>query len=436
MIQTSLTKVKINEIVHGQLPEVIDTENPRFSEFLKQYYISQEYQGGPIDIADNLVEYKSLNFLNNENLIGFTTITQNINGVQNEIFVDSTKGWPRQYGLLKVDNEIITYTGIGSTSFTGCVRGFSGIENNKKTNNPEYLTFTETGIGTHSVGAKVTNLSNIFLQEFLKKLKKQVLPGFSERNLFNKVDTSNFIRQSKDFYKSKGTEESFKILFGALYGERVDMIQPSKYIFKPSDADYIVNDVVICELLSGNPLKIVGQSLIQETTPLQTSGSIYNVEKALVGGKTFYKISISKGTTIGKFKQVGKTFITNSSPVGATVLNVDSTIGFGATGTISFEDRSLSYDSKNYTQFLGLSPLTSPCGIGSTVRSGLVATSYEDGDLRLPVTFNVLGVLHDFVGEARSQQEDSVLNIKHLGKKEKELRYSTWIYNSRSRIII
>jgi len=312
MIQTSLTKVKINEIVHGQLPEVIDTENPRFSEFLKQYYISQEYQGGPIDIADNLVEYKSLNFLNNENLIGFTTITQNINGVQNEIFVDSTKGWPRQYGLLKIDNEIITYTGIGTTSFTGCVRGFSGIENNKRTNDPEYLTFTQTGIATHSVGAKVINLSNIFLQEFLKKLKKQVLPGFSERNLFNKVNTSNFIRQSKDFYKSKGTEESFKILFGALYGERVDMIQPSKYIFKPSDADYIVNDLLICELLSGNPLNIVGQSLIQETTPLQTSGSIYNVEKALVGGKTFYKIAISKGTTIGKFKQVGKTFITDS----------------------------------------------------------------------------------------------------------------------------
>ena len=118
--------------------------------------------------------------------------------------------------------------------------------------------------------------------------------------------------------------------------------------------------------------------------------------------------------------------------MGATILNVDSTIGFGATGTIRFEDRSLSYSSKNYTQFLGLTPLTSPCGIGSTVRSGLVATSYEDGDLRLPVTFNVLGVLHEFIGDARSQQENSLLNIKHLGKKEKELRYSTWIYNNAS----
>ena len=41
MIQTSLTKVKINEVVQSQLPEVIDAENPRFGEFLKQYYISR-----------------------------------------------------------------------------------------------------------------------------------------------------------------------------------------------------------------------------------------------------------------------------------------------------------------------------------------------------------------------------------------------------------
>ena len=290
MIQTSLTKVKINEVVQSQLPEVIDAENPRFGEFLKQYYISQEYQGGAIDIAENLVEYKKIDFLNTENLTGFTSVSQYTTGAQDVIYVDSTKGWPRQFGLLKIDNEIITYTGIGSTSFEGCVRGFSGIENNTRTNAPEYLTFTNSGVSTHAASAKVHNLSNVFLQEFLKKLKKQVLPGFAERNLDEKLNQSNFIRQAKDFYKSKGTEEAFKILFGALYSEKVEMIQPSKYIFKPSDADYIVNDVLICELLSGNPLKIVGQSLIQETTPLQTSGSIYNVEKALVGGKTFYNI--------------------------------------------------------------------------------------------------------------------------------------------------
>ena len=432
MIQTSLTKVKVNEIIQSQIPEVIDSENPRFGEFIKQYYISQEFQGGTIDIADNLVEYKSLDFLNNETLTGFTTVSQYANGVDTTIYVDSTRGWPSQWGLLKINNEIITYTGIGSTSFTGCVRGFSGIENNRKTNSPEYLTFSSSGIGTHGVDDKVTNLSNIFLNEFLKKLKKQILPGFSERNLFNKLDQSNFIRQSKDFYRTKGTEEAFKILFGALYGEKVEMIQPSKYVIKPSDAGYVVNDVLLCELITGDPLMISGQSLVQETEPLQTSGSITNVEKSVIGNNTYYKVAISKGTTIGKFQQVGKTFITNTAGIGATVLNVDSTIGFGATGTISFENRILEYSGKNYTQFTGITSLTSPCGIGSTVRSGIVATSYENGNLSAPVRFNVLGVLNEFVGSAINQQEEANINISQLGKQETELRYSTWIYNNAS----
>jgi len=98
MIETSLTKVKINEIVQSQIPEYIDVENPLFGEFLQQYYYSQEYQGGPVDIADNLSDYKSLDFLNATNLTGFTSLTQYITGVDETIYVDSTKGWPTHMG--------------------------------------------------------------------------------------------------------------------------------------------------------------------------------------------------------------------------------------------------------------------------------------------------------------------------------------------------
>ena len=128
MLQTSFTKVKINEIVQGQIPDYIDAENPLFGEFLKQYYLSEEFQGGALDIADNLVEYKSLDFLNKENLTGFTSISSYINAFDDTVHVDSTTGWPSQWGLLKVDDEIITYTGLTTNTFTGCVRGFSGIE--------------------------------------------------------------------------------------------------------------------------------------------------------------------------------------------------------------------------------------------------------------------------------------------------------------------
>ena len=430
MLQTSFTKVKINEIVQGQIPDYIDAENPLFGEFLKQYYLSEEFQGGALDIADNLVEYKSLDFLNKENLTGFTSISSYINAFDDTVHVDSTTGWPSQWGLLKVDDEIITYTGLTTNTFTGCVRGFSGIEKNSKTNEPEYLTFTQSGIGTHRVDAKVENLSNVFLKTFLKKLKTQVLPGFSERNINTQVDQSNFIRQAKDFYSSKGTEESFKILFSALYNEKVDMIQPSKYLIKPSGADYIVNDVLICEALEGDPEKIEGQSLIQDTQPLQTSGSIFNVERAIIDGKKFYKIGIDQSSIVGKFRQIGKTFITKTSGIGATILHVDSTVGFGSTGTIKFEDRTFDYGSKNITQFVGVSTLTSPCGIGSTVRSGLEAFSYEDGDLSKIVRLNVLGVISKFVGDATNQQNNSNINVKSLGIVQKDLRWSSWIYNT------
>ena len=47
-----------------------------------------------------------------------------------------------------------------------------------------------------------------------------------------------FIRQIKDFYRTKGTEESYKILFRALYGQEVNIIKPSDFLIKPSDADY------------------------------------------------------------------------------------------------------------------------------------------------------------------------------------------------------
>ena len=142
MIQTSLTKVKVHEIIQSQVPEVIDNENPRFGEFLKQYYLSQEYQGGSIDISDNLVEYKSLDFLNTETLTGFTSVSQYANRRDTTIYVDSTTGWPSQWGLLKINNEIITYTGIGSTSFTGCVRGFCGITTYRTDGNNGCLLYT------------------------------------------------------------------------------------------------------------------------------------------------------------------------------------------------------------------------------------------------------------------------------------------------------
>ena len=436
MIETSIYKVKINDVVQSQIPEHINTDNPLFAEFLKQYYISQEFQGGTVDIADNLVEYKGLSRITNDNLVGVTSLTAYVDGRSDTINVQSTKGWPEQWGLLKINNEIITYTGITTNSFMGCVRGFSAIEKNETTNKPEFLTFTSTGIGTHANEAQVTNLSNIFLKEFLRKLKIQVLPGFEERGLFGELDEANFIRQAKDFYATKGTPEAFDILFRVLYNEDVDLVQPQKYLFKPSDADFIRNTVLLCTLVNGDPRRISGETLFQDTTPIQSSAAIYDIEEYVINKKRYYKVSLSTDTIIGNFEPIKKTYITEFGALSTDILNVDSTVGFASEGVLKFGGDRLTYGAKSYTQFRDIKGLSSTAGIGSTVSSGLNVYSYEEGDLSNRVELQVVEVLNDFTGVAQNQNVGSEINVRSLGLEKDELRYNAWIYNTPSKYSI
>ena len=104
----------------------------------------------------------------------------------------------------------------------------------------------------------------LFLEEFLKKVKKQVLPGFQGRDLAQGLNQPQFIRQSKDFYSTRGTDESFKILFKSLYGENVNIIRPRDYVISPSNANYKKTRDLIVESVSGDPFELVNKTLFQD----------------------------------------------------------------------------------------------------------------------------------------------------------------------------
>ena len=64
MITTGFdARVKVQQVIDSQLPEFILNESPKVVDFLKQYYTSQEFRGGAIDIVENLDQYLSLNNL-------------------------------------------------------------------------------------------------------------------------------------------------------------------------------------------------------------------------------------------------------------------------------------------------------------------------------------------------------------------------------------
>ena len=200
-------------MIESQIPEFLVQESPLFVKFLDQYYQSQEHQSGLADLANNLPEYRKIGAFNNESLVPSTTLTLNAYAGDTSISVTSTTGWPDTYGLLKIDNEIITYTSKTATEFLGCARGFSGIDQISREDAAEYLNFADTDAEVHLTGATVINLSNLFLQTFFTKFKTEFLPGFENRNFVSGTSVTNILTRAKDFYMSKGTDSSYQILF-------------------------------------------------------------------------------------------------------------------------------------------------------------------------------------------------------------------------------
>jgi len=340
-------RIQFSNVVQNQLPSYVREEFPLISEFLKQYYISQEFQGAPIDLLNNIDQYIKLNEITNlsdsvilSNDLEFGTTTINIDLLQSP---SGTRGFPNSYGLLKINDEIITYTGITTSSFTGCIRGFSGITTYITNNKPEQLTFSSSNSAEHQgsdynssnvlirKGDEIKNLSILFLKEFLIKLKKQFLPGLENRKLTNQLNQNLFIKQSKDFYSTRGTDRSFEILFKSLYNEEVKIVRPSDYLFTPSSANYQVVKNLVVEAIEGDPLKLENSTLKQNQYGnlfTKAYAPIGNISKNVSGlGQTYYTLSLDAGydrdsrvdgATYGAFSIHPKTKLIGTISAGAT----------------------------------------------------------------------------------------------------------------------
>jgi hypothetical protein len=372
-------RVKIQSVVENQLPIFLGAELEGAGDFLKTYYRSQENQGAPVNILENIDQYTKVGTYSS--IVGFTTVTSKINFEDTTINVGDTSGWPEKYGLLKINDEIISYTGKTQTTFTGCIRGFSGITSYHSINGPDELIFEDTESSEHVAGGEVVNLSSLFLKEFFRKLKTQFLPGLENTSLYPGLRSSNFLKQAVDLYKSKGTAESFEILFRALYNDDVEVIKPQDNLFKPSDAEYRRvlrlnaeplpgQQDVVQKYLSG----IVTKNVYQEDSNgnVIASGSVVQAERFVKDGKSFFNIDLDfsedKDTSVfgsiyGEFKLDKQTKIIENVSSGSTFANVESTIGFPASGELQVtyqggETGIVTYKSKTVNQFLDIDGIT------------------------------------------------------------------------------
>ena len=451
----SETRVQFNSIVSNQLPSYVKEDFPLISEFLTQYYLGQEYQGGPIDLIQNIDRYIKLDETTNlsETVIlsgdlDFDATTINIDPGESPT---GSYGFPDSYGLLQINDELVTYTGKTDFSFTGCIRGFVGITSYRSELNKEEVVFKETESDDHKSGSTIKNLSCLFLKEFLTKTKTQFLPGFENRTLNSEVNQNLFIKQAKDFYLSKGTDASFQILFKALYNENVKIIKPRDFLISPSDAEYRITNDLVVESIEGNPENLENATLYQNQYKFGSNinkayAPITDIEKISVGfGQTFYKLKFDggynkdinvDGSIYGKFAVEPTTRIIGQVPSGSTTLDVDSTVGFGSTGElyVSYNDTTtgvVSYTSKSLTQFFGVSNVTNTISDATTVGVNTFAygRSKLDQNEIIKVRINsVLGTIN-LPSNTSDLEKGGKINVSNLGCFDNSKRSRNWFYN-------
>jgi len=440
-------RIQFNNVIQNQLPSYVREEFPLVAEFLKQYYISQEFQGSSTDLVQNVDQYLKLDTIKSN--IESTSLAADISFLDETITVLSTVGFPDSYGLLQIDDEVITYTNKTTTSFTGCVRGFSGVTSYNNQNKPDELVFKSTESADHKKDAKVINLSSLFLQEFFNKIKYQLTPGFENREFYSGLDKYLFLKQSKDFYSTRGTDLSFKILFKVLYGEDVKIIKPQDYLSKPSDSHYEITNDLVVESISGDPYDLERSTLRQDSYGDIPKGyaSISRVEKIFAkSDKTYYKLSFDAGynrdisvdgSLYGNFSIHPKTKVIGRVLSGANTIDVDSTVGFPLTGDLSvvYSDGTtgtISYSSKSLNQFFGCQNISKTILDGTDIWLDVYAYGLSNKNNNETIRVRITSVLKsvDLTANTYYHSIGDTGIIKTLGvNPSDEVVSNNWIFN-------
>jgi len=305
------------------------------------------------------------------------------------------------------------------------------------------LTFTDTEVEEHSANSKVINLSILFLKEFLNKVKKQVTPGFEDRELYSDINEGLFIKQSIDFYSSKGTDTSFKILFGALYGETVEVIRPRDYVIEASSAQYRITSDLVVEAIEGNVEDLVNSTLYQNKTDSIESaqGTVTKVEKIRRDSKDYYIISLDSdynkdiqpvGTVFGNFTIHPKTKVVSDIEIGSTTLEVDSTVSFpNNNGNLIIDlengtQLNITYSSKTLNQFLDCTGIEQRISNATEVKSNAYASSIDES-----IKIRILGVVSDVIipEDTKFYTKNDKIKIKTLGVDLNDYKSNNWFFN-------
>lgn len=208
---------------------------------------------------------------------------------------------------------------------------------------------------------------------YINEIQKEFLPYFPQSVT---LDKRKFLKVINQFYTSKGTPNSLKFLFRALYNEEIDIYYPKEDILKVSDGKWVL------------PLAL----------HLDTDdNNIFNTEKCLLTGRTSKATAVIEKVIRSVDRQLGieyiEIYISNVQKYFETGETVEATYNNGTTDVtvtarligalseikIDANNRGLFYNSYDVTTGYPGDPVTIVGGLNPTANNpiGAIATVGE-----------------------------------------------------------
>ncbi len=395
--------------VDSTLPTYIVENYERFVEFMKTAGEAEERLGFGQDILQHLLEYQrfdsykneivEFNYLSNpwtdydESLIeeqkaistgaDVAILGQETASVSDTIFIlaesedrimrlNDAYGFPDQNGVIMIDDEIILYREKKGNYLFDLKRGAAGT----------YIlpTFTSTGEyakttpARHLAGAKVYNLSVLFMVAMLGNIHRTFTPGIDSDRVAEEIDRSSLLSNIKDFFRAKGSKLGIKALFKILFAENdVEVEYPGDRMITPSKSTW--NESDLCRVVP------VPDTFCVPTEINETPAKLIDVEvklKSYLDEKVYarficdyvssypyeddvqYEFFVQKDSIKGDIIANPNTILTRDLNRFGTIddrldvftVTVETTLGFPEKGVIFIDDEAILYTEKTFNQFL------------------------------------------------------------------------------------
>jgi hypothetical protein len=103
-------------------------------------------------------------------------------------------------------------------------------------NNPDGISNTAGNTVYHAMNIDSYRDIDNTPSEFIRYFKQEIIPYFPERTA---LSTEKILKSAREFYSKKGSEESLKWLFKALFAEDIEVLYPKEEILIASDGKWL-----------------------------------------------------------------------------------------------------------------------------------------------------------------------------------------------------